>query len=81
MKLAMQIKVSLNETCSKVRLIKNLPDVFSIQNDLKQGCALSPFFFNFALEYVIIMLQGNQSMQDEMDGVCSMSGRNEKCIK
>jgi hypothetical protein len=28
-------------------------DAFSIQNDLKQGDASSPLFFNSALEYVI----------------------------
>jgi hypothetical protein len=42
----------LNETYRKHLTVKNLSDVFPIQNDLKQGDALSPLFFNFALEYV-----------------------------
>jgi hypothetical protein len=40
----------LNETYSKVGISKNLSDVFPIQNGLKQGDALSPLLFNFALE-------------------------------
>jgi hypothetical protein len=32
---------------------KNLSDAFPIQNGLKQGDALLPFLFNFALEYAI----------------------------
>jgi hypothetical protein len=32
---------------------KNLSDVFPIKNGLKQGAALSPLLFNFALEYAI----------------------------
>jgi hypothetical protein len=37
-----------------------LSDTFPIQNGLKQGDALSPMFFNFALEYAIIKVQENQ---------------------
>jgi hypothetical protein len=40
----------LNEIYSKVLIGKHLSDIFSIQNDLKQGDALSPLLFNFALE-------------------------------
>jgi hypothetical protein len=43
----------LNETYSKVRIGKYLFGTFPIQNGLKQGDALSPLLFNFALEYAI----------------------------
>jgi hypothetical protein len=39
----------LNETYSKVHVGKHLFDTFPIQNGLKQGDALSPLLFNFAL--------------------------------
>jgi uncharacterized protein YabE (DUF348 family) len=37
-----------------------LPDSFPIQNDLKQGDALSQLFFNVALEYAFRKVQENQ---------------------
>jgi hypothetical protein len=42
---------------SEVRIDKHLSDSFPIQNGLKQGDALSPLLFNFALEYAIRKVQ------------------------
>ena len=50
----------LTETYSRVRLDKNVSDMFPIRNGLKQGDALSTLLFNFALEYAIRRLQINQ---------------------
>ena len=50
----------LTETYSRVRVGKNLSDRFPIRNGLKQGDALSPLLFNFALEHVIRRVQVNQ---------------------
>jgi hypothetical protein len=49
-----------NETYNKVSIGKLLSDKFPIQNGLKQGEALSPLLFNFALEYAIRKILGNQ---------------------
>ena len=53
MKLVRLIKMCLTDTYSRVRVGKNLSDMFPIRNVLKQGDALSPLLFNFALEYAI----------------------------
>jgi hypothetical protein len=52
-KLVRLIKMCLNVTYSRVRMGKNFSEVFPIRNGLKQGDALSPLLFNFALEYAI----------------------------
>ena len=36
---------------------KNLSDMFPVRNGLKQGDALPPLLFNFALEYAIRRVQ------------------------
>jgi hypothetical protein len=56
-KLLRLIKMCLTETCSRVRVGKNLSDVFPIRNGLRQGDALS---LCFALEYAIRRVQVNQ---------------------
>jgi hypothetical protein len=57
MKLVRLIKMCLNETYSRVWVGKHLFYMFCIRNGLKQANALSPFLFNFALEYAIRRVQ------------------------
>jgi len=48
-KLVSLIKMCLTETYSRVRVGKNLSDMFPIRNGLKQGDALSPLFSTLLL--------------------------------
>ena len=57
MKLPRLIKMCLTETCSRVRVGKNLSGMFPVRNGFKQGDALSPLLFNFALDYTIRRVQ------------------------
>jgi hypothetical protein len=54
------IGMCLTETYSRVRVGKKLSEMFPIRNDLKQGDSLSPFLFNFVLEYAIERVQVNR---------------------
>jgi hypothetical protein len=50
----------LDETFSKVHIGKHSCNTFPILNGLKQGDALLPLLFNFALEYAITKVEEKQ---------------------
>jgi hypothetical protein len=79
----------LNETYSRVWIGKNLFATIPVRNGLKQGDALLPFLFHFALEYTIRRVQVNHESW-KLDGrhhllVCAddvnILGRREHTIK
>jgi hypothetical protein len=53
MKLVRLINMCLNEAYIKMRIGKNLSNAPTVQDGLKQGDALWPLFFNFALDYAM----------------------------
>jgi len=59
MKPVKPIEMCLNETHTRVR-VGNICLTFPIKNGLKQGDALSPLLFSFALEYAIRTVQVKQ---------------------
>ena len=61
MKLVRLIKMCLNETYSRVWVDTHLSDMFHVKNGFKQGDALSPLPFNFALKYAIRRVQVHQN--------------------
>jgi len=60
MKLIRLIKMSLNETCSRVWVGKHVSDMLPIRSGLKQGDALSPLLYSLAFKYAIRRVQVNQ---------------------
>ena len=56
-KLVRLIKMYLTETYSRVRVGKHVSYTLPIRNGLKQGDALAPLLFNFAVEFAIRRVQ------------------------
>ena len=71
-KLVRLIKMCLTETYGRVRVGKNLSDMFPIRNGLKQGDALSPLLFNFALDG--LKLNGTHKLLAYADDVNILGG-------
>jgi len=54
------IKRYLTEVYRRVQIGRNLSEMFSVRNGLKQGDGLSSLLFNLLLEYAIRRVQVNQ---------------------
>ena len=52
-------KMCLTKTYSRVRVGKNLSEIFPIRNVFKQGDGLSPLLFNFGLECAVTRVKVN----------------------
>jgi hypothetical protein len=50
----------VNETYSRVRAVKRLPDLLTIKNGLRQGAAWTSLLLNCALEYAVRGVQIKQ---------------------
>jgi len=59
-KLVRLIKMCMNETYTRVQVVKNWSDMFTIMNDLKKGDVLSSLLLNSALDQAIRTVQVNQ---------------------
>jgi hypothetical protein len=67
MKLVRLIRMCLTELYSRVQVGKNLSDMFPIRNGLKQGNALLPILFNFAVECTtrrVLVIQDGKNLSE-----------------
>jgi hypothetical protein len=72
-KLVKLIKMSLNETYSKVRIGKYLSDNFPIANGLHEGDVSWPLIYNFALKYAIRKVHENK-VEQKLNGTHQLLG-------